>query len=317
MKKILVTGGLGYIGIELANTLAKKYKVIVYDLALFGIPKKVDKRIKIFKKNFNSIKKKDLKNIDTVIHLASISNDPAVELNPQISWENNVLFTYQLLDQCKKAKIKKFIFASSGSVYGIKKEKQVTEELDLLPVSEYNKTKMVGERLVLSYSKYFTTTIIRPATVCGFSNSMRLDVSVNILTYHALSKSKITILGGKQFRPNVHIKDMIRAYEFFVKKDKFGVFNLGFENLKIESIAKLIENNLNKKITVIRKKTKDVRSYRLDSSKLIKIGFKPKFKVIDAIKEITEAYNSKIINNKKNYYRINFLKAKLANKNEF
>ena len=144
-----------------------------------------------------------------VIHLANIANDLSAELNPELSWNVNVLGTIKLLELCKQ-KIKKFLYASSGSVYGIKTEKKVTEDLSLIPISLYNKTKMTAERVLLSYSKFMKTHIIRPATVCGYSNRLRLDVSVNMLTYQALKYKKITVLGGKLIRPNLHIKDMIR-----------------------------------------------------------------------------------------------------------
>ncbi|MDC0215848.1 SDR family oxidoreductase [Candidatus Pelagibacter sp.] len=311
-KKIIITGGLGYIGIELAKVLSKKYSIVLCDINIFQTKiNKISKKIKILLKDFRDLNTSDLKNVYSVIHLASISNDPSVLLDPKISWEVNVLGTFQLLNICKKAKIKKFIFASSGSVYGVKKEKKVTEDLDLVPISEYNKTKMIGERVIMSFNKYFTTSIIRPATVCGYSEALRLDVSVNMLTFQALHKKKITVFGGKQYRPNIHIKDMIRLYSHFLKKNINGIFNAGFENLSINHIVDRIKQKVKKKIIITKLKTNDIRSYRLSSKKLEKVGFKPKYNVSDAIEELTQLYNQNKIKNLPKFYRVNFLKNKI------
>ena len=253
-----------------------------------------------------------MQNVYAVIHLASISNDPSVLLDPKISWEVNVLGTFQLLNICKKAKIKKFIFASSGSVYGVKKEKKVVENLDLVPISEYNKTKMIGERVIMSFNKYFNTSIIRPATVCGYSKAMRLDVSVNMLTFQALHNNKVTVFGGKQFRPNIHIKDMVRLYSHFLKKNINGIYNAGFENLSINEIVKIIKKKVKKKIIIKKFKTKDIRSYRLSSIKLENVGFRPKYKVSDAIEELIYFYDKNKLKNLPKFYRVNFLKKKIT-----
>lgn len=318
MKKILITGCLGYIGIELANYLSKlnKYKLSGIDIGYFSeksTTKSLPKKFKLIKKDYQNINERDLKGVDVVIHLASISNDPSVLLDPKLSWETNVLFTNNLLEKCKKSKIKHFIFASSGSVYGIKKEKKVTEKLSLLPISEYNKTKMVGENLVRSFNNYFNTTIVRPATVCGLSRSMRLDLTVNILTFQALYNKKITVLGGKQIRPNIHMKDMIRLYEHIIVKKLNGTFNAGYQNLSVMNIAKIVKKKVpNCKILI--KKSNDNRSYRLDSSKIQKSGFNYKYSINDAIKDLVDAKKNRILKSKKNYSRVNFLLTKI-NKN--
>ena len=153
-----------------------------------------------------------LKGFDTIIHLANVANDPAVELNPTMSWEINVLAGHQLIEKAIKENVKHFIFASSGSVYGIKEEAKVTEDLSLVPISTYNKTKMIAERVFMSYSSNIKFHSIRPATVCGLSPRMRLDVAVNLLTFQALTKGKITVLGGTQVRPNIHIDDICDVY---------------------------------------------------------------------------------------------------------
>ena len=200
-----------------------------------------------------------------------------------------------------KNKVKQFIYASSGSVYGIKKEKKVTEDLLPVPISTYNKTKMIAERVLESYINKIKIHSIRPATVCGYSPRMRLDVSVNMFVYQALIKKKMIVFGGKQIRPNINIKDLTNVYIHFIRnpKIKSGNYNAGFENLKILDIANLVKKHIPSKIQ-IKKNVNDPRSYRQNSDKLLKTGFKPLFSVEDAIIEIKNKYkNKKIIINDK------------------
>jgi nucleoside-diphosphate-sugar epimerase len=311
-KKILVTGGSGYQGVKLISNLIKEgYSVINIDNNLFGNYFIKNKKVKNYQLDINQIYKINLKNVYACIHLASIANDPMVDLNQSYSWETSALGTLILMEQLKKHKVKKIIYASSGSVYGIKKEKKVTEELSLKPISTYNKVKMVTERVILSYKKYLNVIILRPATVCGFSPRMRLDVTVNMLTFHALKNKKITVFGGKQKRPNIHIDDLLDAYMFFLKKNiKSNIFNIGFENLSIIDIAKKISKIIKSKI-VIKKNSNDARSYNLDSSKLLKTGFKPKKKISDAILELRELYEKNILKDKPNFHSIKWLKKNL------
>ena len=214
MKNILLTGGGGYIGTNLTKELLNEgYNVTVIDTFWFGNYLEKHKKLKIIKKDIRNISKKDLKKIDCIMHLASIANDPAAELDARLTWDVNVLATYKLINLAIIQKVKKFIFASSGSVYGIKKEKKVVENLSLEPISEYNKSKMIGERVLLSYKKNIDITILRPATVCGYSPAMRLDVAINALTFGALQNNLITVYGGKQIRPNLTMFDMINAYK--------------------------------------------------------------------------------------------------------
>jgi nucleoside-diphosphate-sugar epimerase len=202
--KILVTGGCGYKGhVLVPKLLARGYEVIVFDLQWFGNYLLPHKHLSVVKGDVRNIDTIPLDGVDCIIHLSSIANDPCGDLNPQLTWEVSALATMQLADQAKRRGIKRFIYASSGSVYGVKEELQVTEELELKPISEYNKTKMVGERVLLSYQDDMVVQIVRPATVCGCSPRMRLDVSVNLLTMQALSKGKITVFGGDQVRPNI------------------------------------------------------------------------------------------------------------------
>lgn len=308
--KILITGGCGYIGSNLTKSLLSLgYKVIVVDLCWFGNSLKANKNLKILKKDFRELNKNDLNNVKSVIHLANIANDQSVDLNPSLSWEVNVLGTYLLCNLLMNCKIKHFVYASSGSVYGIKKERKVTEDLSLNPISTYNKTKMTAERIIMSYLKYFRYHIIRPATVCGYSDRLRLDLSVNSLTFNALKNKTINVFGGKQYRPNIHINDMIAVYKHFLKNGhriSSGIFNAGFENLTILDIAKKINNKIDSKIKI--KKVQDIRSYRLDSSKLLKTGFKKNLSIDHAIEEIKENFLSNKLIEKPSSYNINYMK---------
>jgi nucleoside-diphosphate-sugar epimerase len=310
-KKILITGGSGYQGVKLIKRLIdENFYVINIDNNLFGNYFINHKNVKNYKLDINEIQKISLKNVYACIHLASIANDPMVDLNQSYSWETSALGTMVLMEQLKKYKVKKIIYASSGSVYGIKKEKKVTENLSLKPLSTYNKVKMVTERVILSYKKYLNIIILRPATVCGYSPRMRLDVAVNMLTFQALKDKKIIVFGGKQTRPNVHIDDLLDAYMFFLKKNiKSNIFNIGFENLSILDIAKVITKHINSKI-VVKKNYSDARSYNLDSSRLLKTGFKPRRTISDAIRELKELYETKILKDKPNFHSIRWLKKK-------
>jgi len=321
MKNILITGGGGYIGTNLVHSLLNEnYKLKVIDTFWFGNYLKKNENLQILKKDIRNLTKQDIGKPDCIIHLASIANDPAAELDPGLTWNVNVLATYNLINLAIKKGVEKFIFASSGSVYGIKKEKIVTEELNLEPLSEYNKSKMIGERILLSYKKDIDLTILRPATVCGYSPSMRLDVAVNALTFAALNKRKIKVYGGKQIRPNLNIHDMIDVYKFFlkkkIKKNKHindTIFNVGFENLSILNIAKRINKLLKLKSKIFVEPSNDPRSYRQNSDKILNKGFKPKKKIDHAIKEIEENFIKNKIKFNKKFFRINTLK--IINKN--
>tara|TARA_B100000965_G_C19561440_1_gene744667 strand:- start:614 stop:1561 length:948 start_codon:yes stop_codon:yes gene_type:complete len=307
--KILITGGCGFKGSVLTNELLKEgHKITIVDTQWFGNYLIKSKNIKIKKKDFRDLTLNEIEGHDAVIHLANIANDPGVLLNPLLSWNVNVLGTQQLVEKIIKLKITHFLFASSGSVYGINKNPKVTENLPLLPISVYNQTKMVAERTIMSYKNINTKIhIIRPATVCGLSPRMRLDVSVNLLTYQALKNKKITVLGGKQVRPNIHIKDMCRVYKHFLFNNKLpdGFYNAGFENISIIDIAKKIQSRIKCKIII--KPSNDPRSYRLDSSKLLKTGFKPAYSVDNAINEIIFNFK-KIDKNQKKSFTVKWMK---------
>lgn len=292
--RVLVTGGCGYIGSVLVPNLAKEgHQVTVIDTQWFGnfLPRM--ENVSVLKMNFSDIGPEELEGVDCVIHLASVANDPSVELNPLFSWEVNVLNTTKLLSLCKKVEdVKTFLYASSGSVYGVKEDLRVTEDVDLVPISSYNKTKLVAERVCLSYSKDFDVYCIRPATVCGLSPRMRFDVVVNMFVMQAYKNMRITVLGGEQVRPNIHIDDMSRVYEHFLRTPGLpsGCYNAGFENISVLDIAKLVAEKFNVEIEI--KSSNDPRSYRLDSSKLLQTGYQQTKTVENAIDQMSRALES-------------------------
>lgn len=313
--KIFITGGCGYKGhILVPKLLARGYEVIVFDLQWFGCYLVPNKKLTLIKGDVRNIDDIHLDGVDCIIHLSSIANDPCGDLNPQLTWEVSALATMQLADKAKRMGIKRFIYASSGSVYGVKEELQVTEELELKPISEYNKTKMVGERVLLSYMNDMVVQIVRPATVCGFSPRMRLDVSVNLLTMQALSKRKITVFGGDQVRPNVHIDDVTDLYLHLIDHPEMtGVYNAGFENISIMDIARMVTKYIPVEIMVT--PSNDPRSYRINSDKLIDTGFLPKKTVENAIQEIIQKYNSGELKDEDHFYNLRWMeKTVLTNK---
>ena len=253
MKKLFITGGCGYVGSLMIQNFLNKYIIKNVDTQWFGNKLKEDKNLTNIKADIRNLSGDFVdKNTYAVIHLANIANDPSVELDQTLSWEVNVLAAKNLIEKSIKAGVKKFIYASSGSVYGVKTEKNVTEDLDLVPISTYNKTKMVCERLLLSYRDKIDVYIVRPATVCGLSPRMRFDVSVNMLTLQALKNKHITIMGGNQIRPNIHINDMIRVYEHILVNDiDQGIYNAGFENISILDLGNKIKNKVDCEIKII------------------------------------------------------------------
>ena len=261
----------------------------VIDTMWFGNRLAPDPRLGIRQMDIRKVDEVDLSGYDTIFHLANIANDPSVELNPYSSWEVNVLAGMRLADRASRQGVRQFVFASSASVYGLKSDPRVTEDLDLYPLSEYNKTKMVAERVVLSYAGSMLTTIIRPATVCGYSPRMRLDVVVNMLTMQALSRGTITVLGGDQTRPNIHIDDLVDVYLFALDTGLAGVYNAGFENLSVMEIARAVAREIPASIEV--RPSNDPRSYFVCSDKLLGAGFAPKRTVQMAIREMAAAYH--------------------------
>ena len=292
-KRVLVTGGEGYVGSSLIPALLDLGVMVrSVDIGWFGSYVADHENLERHCGDIREIQSEWLDGVDAVVHLANIANDPSVELDPLLSWEVNVLAGRNLIHQAVKSGVHQFIYASSGSVYGVSTAPRVTEEVELLPISTYNKTKMVAEQVFLSFRDKIRVHCLRPATTCGFSPRMRLDVAVNLLTMHAFINKKISVLGGDQVRPNIHIKDMVRAYLHFLDSPELpdGVYNVGFENLSIMEIAQMVADRTGAKIE--RLPSNDPRSYRQDSAKLLATGFSPVFTVSDAIDEMLELWES-------------------------
>ncbi len=287
---LLVTGACGYKGSVLVpKLLAAGHQVTAFDVQWFGNELPRHHRLDVIAGDVRDIHAVPLKGVDAIIHLASVANDPCGDLDPRLTWEISALATMRLADQAVRKGVRQFIYASSGSVYGVKDEPEVTEDLEPEPLTEYNKTKMVAERVLLSYADQMSVQIVRPATVCGVSPRMRLDVSVNMLTMQALTRGRITVFGGDQVRPNIHIDDITDLYIFLLERPGItGVFNAGFENISIREIAERVARSIPAEIIVT--PSNDPRSYRQNSDKLRAAGFAPRKTVDDAIREIVVAY---------------------------
>lgn len=292
--RVLVTGGLGYKGSVLVPKLLDRgYQVMVVDTGWFGNHLKPHPNL--------VVKQVDIRDIEgmtfacqAIIHLAGIANDPCGELDAKLTWEVNVLGTMRLADAAARAGVRQFIFASSASVYGLKDNKPVTETDSMAPVSDYNKTKQVAERVLLSFADQMAIQIVRPATVCGYSPRMRLDTMVNMLTMQAISNGEITAHcgehGGSLMRPNIHIEDVTDLYVYMLEHPELtGVYNAGFQNISAMDTAELIAKYVPAEIKITT--VKDKRSYAVDSSKLLATGFHPTHSVEDAIGDIVVARN--------------------------
>jgi nucleoside-diphosphate-sugar epimerase len=288
--RVLVIGGLGFTGSVLVQDLLEEgHYVRVFDAAWFGSHLDAHPNLEI---QIGDIRSDELpmENIETVFHLANVANDPSVDLAPTLSWEVNVLATMRVVESAIKAGVKNFVFASSGSVYGVKDEPEVTEDLELVPISVYNKTKMAAERVLLSYKDHIKVWVVRPATVCGISPRMRLDLSVNLLTFQALTNSRITVFGGDQVRPNIHVDDLSAVYRHILSgKAPEGIYNAGFENIAIIEMARTIADRTGAEIVV--SESNDPRSYRQSSAKLLATGFSPVKSVFHAVEELVSAFD--------------------------
>jgi len=316
MKKIFITGGAGYVGTVLSNYLLEKgYEVTIYDLMIYGVHFKRNKNLQIIKGDIRDKKKiKDfIKNHDVVIHLACISNDPSFELNPNLGKEINYDSFEPLVEISKDEGIKRFIYASSSSVYGVKKELNVTEEMKLEPLTDYSKYKALCEEILIKYStEDFVTLIVRPATVCGYSPRQRLDLVVNILTNLAYHKREITIFGGDQLRPNIHIQDMARAYELFINEDNEKIngkiFNIGFENQSVNQLAYQVQKVIGADVKIKKLPTNDNRSYHISSKKIQdELGFIANFSILNAIEDLKYVFEKKLLSDcltNENYFNI-------------
>jgi nucleoside-diphosphate-sugar epimerase len=231
-----------------------------------------------------------------VIHLACISNDPSYELDPDLGRSINYEAFGPLINLSARAGVSRFIYASSSSVYGVKEEDEVTEELSLEPLTDYSKYKAMCEpELLRMASQTFVPVVLRPATVCGYSPRLRLDLTVNILTNHAVNKGEITVFGGSQTRPNIHIADMVEAYLLMLaappEKISGEVYNVGFNNLALNDIAEIVQRTVSQSIPIMHAPSEDVRSYQVSSKKIYQnLGFRPNFSVEDAVKDLHQSF---------------------------
>ncbi len=307
--RITVIGGCGYVGSVLVPKLLRKgHEVRVWDVQWFGNYLAPHERLTVINQDIRMLPEPELW-AECIIHLAGIANDPTGELDAKLTWETNVLATMRLAEWAYQSCVRQFIYASSGSVYGISDAIRVQENHPLNPISEYNKSKMVAERVLLSYAERMAVQIIRPATVCGWSPRMRLDVMVNALTIDALTKSKIVVMGGKRTRPNIHIEDVTDLYIWMLNREHLtGIWNAGFENLSVMQIARKVESFI--KCAIVETPSTDIRSYRMDSDKLLAAGFKPALTVYHAIGDLLEQYARGKLRDEDNHYNLKVMKAR-------
>lgn len=306
IKRVLVTGGAGYVGSVLTPKLLDAgYEVVVFDIQYFG-----DENLPLGNPKLTSIKG-DLRDTgaftravagcDAVIHLACISNDPSFILDPNLSKSINYDCFEPMVVASKRAGVKRFIYASTSSVYGVSDAPDVTEDHPLIPLTDYNKYKGMCEPLLWKHiAGDFIGVTIRPATVCGYAPRMRLDLSVNILTNHAVNNGKITVFGGSQLRPNIHVEDISDLYvnllSYDAEKIQGETFNAGYQNMAISAIAEVVKSVVEEEmpdrapIDIVTTPTDDIRSYHVNSDKIRRVlGFEPKLAVEDAVRGLVKA----------------------------
>jgi nucleoside-diphosphate-sugar epimerase len=301
---VLVTGGAGYVGSMLIPKLLDAgHKVTVLDLYIYGdvfADLKGHSNLREVKGDLRdpAAVAEAMRGCDAVIHLACISNDPSFELNPDLGKSINYDAFRPLVRAAKAEGAKRFIYASSSSVYGIKDDPEVTEDLPLEPLTDYSKFKAMCED-VLAEERVpgFTTLVIRPATVCGYAPRLRLDLTVNILTNHAINNGKITVFGGSQRRPNINIEDMTDLYVKCLQYDDAAIdgkiFNAGFENHSVAEIAEMVRASVGNGVEVVTEPTDDLRSYHVSSQKIAdELGFVPVHTIEDAVGSLVSAFEA-------------------------
>ena len=305
IKQVLVTGGAGYVGaVLIPKLLDRGYAVKVVDLYMYGDhvldqvkdhPNLVQIRGDI---RDRALLDRVLPGCDAVIHLACISNDPSFELNPELGKSINYDAFTPLVDIAKDSGVHRFIYASSSSVYGLKDEENVTEELALLPLTDYSKYKALCEDVLLKKQEPgFAPIILRPATVCGYSPRLRLDLTVNILTNHAVNNNKISVFGGQQKRPNIHIEDVTDLYARSLEWPDAAidgqVFNAGYENHTVMEIAHIVRGGVGDHVAIDTVPTDDQRSYHISSEKIQReLGFSPSHSLDDAVRDLLSAFGA-------------------------
>jgi nucleoside-diphosphate-sugar epimerase len=326
--RVFIPGGAGYVGSLLVPALLDAgYEVTVYDLFLYGEEVFDDiqdhPKLKLVKGDIRNLDEMELAlngGCDFVIHLACISNDPSFELNPDLGKSINLDPFEPFVQLAKRNGVKRFIYASSSSVYGVKDVPNVTEDMELKPLTDYSKFKAACEKILLKYQdENFTCCVLRPATVCGYAPRQRLDVVVNILTNLAFNTGKIKVMGGDQLRPNIHVRDMVRAYmhvlEAPAEKIQGEIFNVGYHNHSVQELGDIVQSTVGKKKDVDLETipTNDNRSYHVSSQKIAdKLGFAPNFTIQDAVDSLVEAFErGKLPDslNDKRYFNIKTMKA--------
>jgi nucleoside-diphosphate-sugar epimerase len=308
-ERVLVTGGAGYCGSRLVpHLLDRGYKVTVYDILYFGsdfLPKG-NPNLAIVQGDIRDTEKLAATTAghDAFVSLACISNDASFELDEKLSTSVNYDAFEPMVIAAKGAGVKRFIYASSSSVYGVSDQPDVTEEHPLVPLTLYNKYKGMCEPLLKKHvDDKFVGVTFRPATVCGYAPRQRLDLSVNILTNHAVNKNRITVFGGSQLRPNLHIQDYADAVELFLTapddKIRNEIFNVGYQNLSMMEIAELVRKVVLEEyperddLEIVTSPTDDIRSYHINSEKVRRVlGFQPTHTIEDAVRELCRAFRS-------------------------
>jgi len=319
----LVTGGGGYVGSVLVPTLLQRgYMVKALDTFTFGDhvldAARQQTALTIVKGDIRDYElvRRELQGVDVVIHLAAISNDPSAELDPSLTWSVNRDATCVLVEMAKASGVNRFIYASSASVYGVRDEPDVTEDLLLEPLTLYAKTKAEAEAVVRAASDdEFTTVCVRPATICGYSPRQRLDLTVNILTNHAANRGEITVFGGQQKRPNLHMKDMVDLYVTLIEapaeKIDGEVFNVAYQNHTVLEIAEIVRQVVGPHVSIRITGTEDYRSYHVSSRKIRRVlGYQPKYTIEDAVRDLLQAFASGRIPNpdEPRYYNVKWMK---------